>query len=135
MPGPPDRKGLPPMSYNFRMLPTLGPEPFSGELEWPVETGGWMELLESRPLDAALVVVLADAWWPAPFVRLDRPAPAPTIDLTVHVRAPLPQPAGPVLCAFRSAQLRDGFFEEDGELLLPDGTLLAQCRQLALLLT
>jgi hypothetical protein len=35
---------------------------------------------------------------------------------------------------FRSGLAHDGFFEEDGELWSADGRLLAQCRQLALLL-
>ena len=35
---------------------------------------------------------LLDTWFPAPFVRLDRPYGAPTIDYTVHFRAPLPPP-------------------------------------------
>ncbi len=135
MPPPPEREGLPRMSYNFRMVPVVGPAPFSGDTEHAVESGGWLELVESHPLDAALVVVLTDAWFPAPFVRLTGPAPAPTVDLTVHIRAPLPLPPGPTLTAFRSSLLRDGFFEEDGTVHLPDGTLVAQSRQLALLLT
>nr|MBA3370235.1 thioesterase family protein [Thermoleophilaceae bacterium] len=35
---------------------------------------------------------------------------------------------------FRTGLVRDGFFEEDGELWAPDGTLVAQSRQLGLLL-
>lgn len=135
MPEPRFSDQLPPMVSRFRMLPTHGPPPFSGDRGERIESGGWMELAEGHPLDAALIVLLADAWLPAPFVRLRRPAPAPTLDLTVHVRAPLPQPAGPVFASFRSTLLRDGFFEEDGALYLPGGTLLAQSRQLALLLT
>jgi acyl-CoA thioesterase len=58
---------------------------------------------------------------------------APTIDLTVHFRAPVPV-EGPLLARFRSRFVRDGYFEEDGELWTRDGTLVAQSRQLALLL-
>lgn len=133
LPDPPGFEG-PPFARNFRMLPTLGPALFCADSGDDVRGGGWMELAEPRPLDAALVVALTDAWWPVPFARLGAPAAAPTIDLTVHVRAPLPQPATPVLGEFDSTLLRDGFFEEDGRLYLPDGTLLAQSRQLALLL-
>jgi acyl-CoA thioesterase len=81
--------------------------------------------------------MLADAWWPAPWVRLREPVAAPTIDLTVHFRAPRAAaalPAGePVLAVFRSTTAADGFFEEDGALWTRDGVLLAQSRQLALL--
>jgi len=47
---------------------------------------------------------------------------------------PLPLPDEPLLGRFRSTLVRDGFFEEDGELWTPDGTLVAQSRQLGLLL-
>jgi hypothetical protein len=40
----------------------------------------------------------------------------------------------PVLAVFRSHTSAHGFFEEDGELWSRDGVLLAQSRQLALLL-
>ncbi|MGH2978605.1 MAG: acyl-CoA thioesterase, partial [Solirubrobacterales bacterium] len=54
--------------------------------------------------------------------------------LTVHFRAPLPLPDGLLLGHFNTRLVRDGFFEEDGELWAPDGTLVAQSRQLALLI-
>ena len=98
------------------------------------ETGGWLGLTEDRPIDALTVVVLADAWFPAPWPRLAELAPAPTIDLTVHFRAPLPLGDGLLLGHFRSAHVRDGFFDEDGVLWAPDGTLVAQSRQLGLLI-
>ena len=78
--------------------------------------------------------MLADAWFPAPWPRLTQLAPAPTIDLTVHFRAPLPLEGRLLLGRFQTKLVRDGFFEEDGELWAPDGTLVAQSRQLGLLL-
>ena len=60
----------------------------------------------------------------------------PTIDLSVHFRAPMPpaaRPDDPYLCVFRSQIARDGYVEEDGEIWTRDGILLAQSRQLALL--
>lgn len=98
------------------------------------ETGGWLGLREDRPVDALVVALLADAWYPAPWPRLSELAPAPTIDLTVHFRSPLPAPGPLLLGRFRSRYVRDGFFEEDGQLWSRDGTLVAQSRQLGLLI-
>jgi acyl-CoA thioesterase len=129
---PPDGEISPPFLHNFRMSPAIGPSPFSGS--GPAVTGGWIEPVEPQPLDAALVVALTDTWWPSPFSYVEHRVPAPTIDLTVHVRAPLPRAAGPVFSEFRSTLLRGGIFEEDGRLRAADGALLAQSRQLAFLL-
>ena len=100
--------------------------------------GGWIRLAEPRPLDAAVVAALTDAWPPALFSYAEVGAiegGVPTIDLTVHFRASLPPPgASPeewVLVVFRSRMAREGFVEEDGELWSRDGVLLAQSRQLA----
>jgi acyl-CoA thioesterase len=98
------------------------------------EVGGWLGLREERPLDAPAVAVLSDAWFPAPWPRLKAIAPAPTIDLTIHFRAPLPLDHTLLLGRFRTRIVRDGFFDEDGELWSPDGTLVAQSRQLGLLI-
>ena len=98
------------------------------------EVGGWLGLREERPIDALTVAILTDAWFPAPWPRLQALAPAPTIDLTIHFRIPLPLEDGLLLGRFRSNLVRDGFFDEDGELWTPDGTLVAQSRQLGLLI-
>jgi acyl-CoA thioesterase len=114
------------------MQQRFGAQPFSRADR--SETGGWLGLREERALDALTVALLADAWYPAPWPRLSELAPAPTIDLTVHFRSPLPA-LGPLLLGrYRSRYVRDGFFEEDGEMWSPDGTLVAQSRQLGLLL-
>jgi len=131
----PTGEGRPNMLQNYRLRPALGEGAFSGG---PARNGAWIRTREPRLLDAPLAATLLDTWFPAPFVRLDGPRPAPTIDYTVHFRSPLPAPgAGPedaYLIAFHSGTARHGFFEEDGELWSADGVLLAQSRQLALLL-
>jgi acyl-CoA thioesterase len=99
------------------------------------EVGGWLGLYgEQGPLVAGMVALLADAWFPAPWPRLRELAPAPTIELTVHFRSPLPVDGPLLLGRFDCKQVRDGFFDESGELWAPDGTLVAQSRQLGLLL-
>ena len=126
------RENAPDFTQRLSMQRRFGEMPFAGaELG---EVGGWIGLVEERPLDALSLAVIADAWFPAPWPRLTELAPAPTIDLTVHFRAPLPLDDTLLLGRFRNRMVRDGFFDEDGELWTPDGTLVAQSRQLALLI-
>lgn len=126
------RKDPPAFIERLSMQHRFGEAPFSRAEH--AEVGGWLGLLERRPLDALAITVLADAWFPAPWPRLAELAPAPTIDLTIHFRSPLPLPDSLLLGHFRSRLVRDGFFDEEGELWAPDGTLVAQSRQLGLLL-
>jgi acyl-CoA thioesterase len=132
---PGDRAGAPRMLQNYRVRSALGEPAFSGGAPF---NGAWIRTREPHLLDAPLAATLLDTWFPAPFVKLEAPRPAPTIDYTVHFRSPLPPPgAGPedaYLLSFGSKLARHGFFEEDGELWSADGTLLAHSRQLALLL-
>ena len=131
---PPARFGDdgPPFTERLTMQPRFGARPFTGAESG--ETGGWLALREARPVDAPALCVLADAWMPAPWPLLTEFMAAPTVDLTLHVRAPLPLPDTELLGRFTTRVVRDGFFEEDGELWTPDGTLVAQSRQLGLLL-
>jgi len=119
-----------PMTSHFDMRPAVGAPLFAGADE--ALSGGWLRFADPEPLDAAALAMFADAWWPSPMPRLTRPAALPTIDLTVHFRAQ-PNADGPVLAVFRSSTAKGGFFEEDGEVWSRDGVLLAQSRQLALL--
>ena len=83
--------GQPPnMLQNYRVRPALGEPAFSGGAP---RNGAWIRTREPHLLDAPLAAALLDTWFPAPFVRLERPAPAPTIDYTVHFRSPLPPAA------------------------------------------
>jgi acyl-CoA thioesterase len=126
-----DRRGLVPSFaryFNFRRV--VGGDLFSGSDR--AVSGGWMALREPHELDAPLVAALADAWPPAVFPVAREPVAAPTIELTVHFRSPLPASGRWALGVFESRAGRDGFFEEDGTLWTADGELIAQSRQLAL---
>lgn len=125
-------RGAPRFFDHVEVRPVFGGFVGSGQ----TQVGGWIRLNPPEALDPPAVAFLTDAWWPGVFGLLDRPpAGAPTIDLTVHFRRPLPvTPADePVLARFTTRLVHDGFFEEDGELWAADGRLLAQSRQLGLL--
>lgn len=113
--------------------------PFSGAAR--AVSGGWIRLREPRPADAPLVAAYSDSLPPSLFSVLAEDTAtrgAPTVDLTVHFRAALPLPDARgddwTLAWFHSRYARDGFVEEDGELWSRSGRLLAQSRQLAVLL-
>lgn len=147
-------EGAPPFTQHLVLQPRIGVIPFQGASA-PMDVGAWLGLAEPRPLDALSLAFLSDAMFSPPFIRIDHPATSPTIDLTIHFRAALPTygaaaPAGTAgrsgvaaaagdadeLCfaRFRSGRVHEGFFEEDGVIWSADGTLLAQSRQLAILM-
>ena len=97
--------------------------------------GGWIRTAQPRPIDHIGIAAFSDAFFPAVFPLLGTyDAFAPTIDLTIHFRAPLDGLGEQwVLADFRSRRAAGGFFEEDGELWSEGGVLLAQSRQLAMI--
>jgi acyl-CoA thioesterase len=113
----------------------IGSAPLSGG---EAVSGGWVAPAEPRPLDHVLVAAMMDAWIPPVFAKTAEPVGVPTVDLTIHFRSELPPPGLPdgahVVCAFRSDVAAEGYVTEDGELWSPDGVLLAESRQLALLI-
>lgn len=123
--------------------PRLGAMPFSGA-DAPMEIGAWLGLRDPRPLDALALALFSDALFSPPFIRFAEPAVTPTIDLTIHFRQrrvvgldPDLEPDPTELCfaRFRSTVVHDGFFDEDGVIWAADGTVLAQSRQLAIVLS
>lgn len=135
---PPPGPVIVPMRERYETRFVVGAQPFSGADE--AVSGGWIRLAEPRPVDHLLMAALADAWLPPIFTMVtgEQPVGVPTIDLTVHFRSPLPVPEMAdddfVFGLFRTSTSAGGFIEDDGDIWSPDGRLLAQCRQLALLM-
>jgi acyl-CoA thioesterase len=129
--------GLAPEFFNnFDVRPAIGERPFTSA--GTAMSGGWIRTAEPHVLDEILMTVFADAWFPTIFARLSAPVPVPTVDLTVHFRTPLPiEGAAPddfCLAVFSSEMAHDGFFVEDGEMWSASGHLLAQSRQLGVMI-
>jgi len=130
--------GAPDFTRHLVIQRRIGSPPLAGS-EQAMEAGAWLGLVEPRPVDALSLAFFADAMFPTPFVRLAEFAPAPTVDLTVHFQTPMPSSADPgpqemCFALFRSGAIHEGFFLEDGVIWAPDGTVLAQSRQLGLLI-
>jgi acyl-CoA thioesterase len=116
----------------------IGGQLFAGSQE-EMEVGTWLGLLDpTRPLDAVALAMLSDVGVPPPLLRLREPALASTVDLTVHFRTRTPlaraDPAELCFAQLRTQLVHEGFFEADGVIWAPDGTVLAQSRQLAVLM-
>jgi acyl-CoA thioesterase len=130
-----DDPRFPPISRRLEVRRAIGGRVFSGAPE--ADSGGYVRLREPAPFEAPLLALMVDAWLPAVFAYLTYPALAPTIELTIHFRNPtaaahLP-PDSQLLARFVSRTAADGYAEEDGWIWAPDGTLLAQSRQLHLI--
>lgn len=89
---------------------------------------GWFRLADGRRPDPLLLLLVADALPPVTF-DLGRPGWAPTVELTVHLRA-VPAP-GWLRVAHATRNVAGGYFEEDCEIWDEAGRLVAQSRQLA----
>lgn len=128
-----------PIHDRYEVRLALGDPPFSGGGN--ALTGAWIRLREPRVADALLVAAYTDSLSPALFPTLasrEDTRGIPTVDLTIHFRTALPlanaKPDDFVLAVFRSRYAKQGFVEEDGEVWSRDGQLLAQSRQLAVML-
>lgn len=123
--------------YECRFIPEMSPSSGSDE----AVTAAWIRTREPHALDHALIAAYTDALPPALFARArvtGEFGALPTVDLTVHFRMdPADAGVGPndhCLALFRSRLAHRGYIEEDGEIWSPAGQLLAQSRQLAVIL-
>jgi acyl-CoA thioesterase len=141
-PADPSREGLklmehgPEFARHIVLQPRIEGRPLTGE-ERPMLIRGWMGLVEPRPVDALSLAFFSDALIPAPYMRMREWSAVPTVDLTVHFRGRMrpdadADPHELCLAQTTSELVHDGFFVEDGMIWAADGTLLAQSRQLAI---
>ncbi|MEZ5144893.1 MAG: thioesterase family protein [Acidimicrobiales bacterium] len=130
-PPPPERQTIP-LSARYDMRWAIGDPPFTGGTV--ARAGGWIRLVDPEPVDAHVLVALADCWAPPIFSRVAEPLGVPTVDLTVHLLDAPDPVADWCLVEFASRWAGEGFVEEDGRIWSRDGRLLAQARQLAAVL-
>lgn len=130
----PERTGGPDIAFRHRydLRPALGSAPFTPGPE--ALTGGWIRTVDHDPIDDVLVAAITDAWPPAVFSRVDVPTGVPTVELTIHFRDAPPRAPGWCLVRFRTMEATAGYLDEHGEVWSEDGRLLAESRQLAVLL-
>jgi acyl-CoA thioesterase len=128
---PPFAAGTPEMMQRFETRFAPDTAWLRGERSEDLSVTGWIRFADGRPADVAALPLFADAFPPAVFA-IGPTGWVPTIELTVHVRA-RPAP-GWLRARFETRFLINGYLEEDGELWDEDDNLVAQSRQLALLL-
>ncbi len=114
--------------FDFRFDPdsvgwTVGKPSMQGRMQ------AWARFADGRDFDPLSLLLLCDAL-PPTTMDLGLTGWAPTLELTVHVRA-RPAP-GWVHVSHETRNLAGGLFEEDAEVWDSTGRLVAQSRQLAL---
>ena len=126
------------LNDRLEMYPAIGAARRSGERAL---TGGYMRFADQRLVDTLAVAALWDMWPPAVFARaFDQRfrGAVPTVEASVYFRRPVPLPGALpsdyVLLKSESLMGYDGLTEESAEIWSLDGLLLAQSRQLALLM-
>jgi acyl-CoA thioesterase len=124
---------MPAIAHRFEYRPVTTGRVFGGADR--ADVTAWLRPREAAPYDPVLLATVSDAHAPAVFAKASAPLATVTVDLTVHFRAPsgAGHASGWCLGTFRSTVAADGYVEEDGEMYAEDGTLLAQSRQLAVL--
>ena len=100
-----------------------------GRTDGPPEIAAWIRLADAEPADLFALILLTDALPPVPFT-MGLSGWAPTLDLTVHLRAHPAQ--GWLRVRHATRFVTDGFMEEDCEIWDAEDRLVAHSRQLLL---
>ncbi|MEE9415919.1 MAG: thioesterase family protein [Acidimicrobiales bacterium] len=114
---------------NVRLHPSQAQAGAAGE---PV-VSGWIRFVDGREPDTLSLLLFADAFPPSLFGTLGYVGWVPTVEMTVHIRR-RPAP-GWIRGRFEATDLTGGRVIESGQLWDSTGALVAQTRQIGLLLT
>ena len=96
------------------------------------EMAGWIRFADGREPDVLALLLFVDAFPPSPATRLGMVGWVPTLELTTHVRR-VPAP-GWIRARLETRDLHKGRMIESGALWDSNGELVAQCRQLGLVM-
>ncbi len=96
------------------------------------EIAGWIRFTDKRPIDPLGLTMFADAFPPPLFSKLGFIGWVPTIELTVHVRRVPVQ--GWIRGHFKTSETTGNRTIEDGVLWDESGAVVAQARQVGLIL-
>ena len=111
----------------------LNPQQMNADPHQAAKLSGWIRHKDHRPVDARSLLLFSDTFPPSTFVKLGNVGWVPTIELTVHVRR---RPAdGWVLAEFQTSDLNEGRMIETGCLWDSSGQLIAQSRQVGLVMS
>ena len=94
----------------------------------------WVGDEPPRQLDYVSLTALSDVFFPRLFIRLQQPAPAGTVSMTVYYHADQEllkaQGIKPLLAQARAQQFYNGYADQTAELFTEDGHLLVTTSQL-----
>lgn len=109
------------------------PEQLQGRRTDRAQLDGWVRFIDETPPCPLSAVLFADVFPPSPLTVVGATGWVPTIELTVHLRRrPVP---GWIQARFVTDDLHEGRMIESGCLWDESGALVAQSRQLGLLMT
>jgi acyl-CoA thioesterase len=119
-----------PITTRLKVL--LDPELAAPGKSESARMAGWIGFVDDREPDSRCLALFTDAFPPSPLSRLGPIGWVPTLELTVHV---IRRPAlGPVQAHFQTNSLHEGRMIESGALWDSEGQLVAQSRQLGLVI-
>ena len=133
----PNLVGHVPFRDHFDQRLAIGPIPPATADEGRV--GGWTRFVNHRDYDDLAIVAISDSWFPGLNVK-DTPVPmhAPTVDHSVHFLASVPLDSIEIddflLVEFTTHVAQEGYLLENGKIWSANGVLIAQSRQLAIML-
>jgi acyl-CoA thioesterase len=126
---------LAPWADNFEMRPCLGGVAFGSSST--ALSGGWIRLLEGRPIDAVLLAALPDAWMPSIRTKLrESHGPDATIKTGMHFSGlgAMSTLDHGVYCFLESRApiAQSGYWQEDVTVWSRSGSVLVRSRQVAI---